>query len=161
MNSDFLTKLNSFIGIAAKATYAGGGASVTPWRKGFKELEYKDGDFYYRDSYTGYFRSWGQETVWYKDEPIWTARYGGGMTDEHQDDKDFADKTFSFLKNAMSAGEKVSQFQPRGPKEFTKDNWSYICNVDGDMSKFSGNESISFNGEIVFTHQFIGGLIRK
>jgi hypothetical protein len=82
------------------------------------------------------------------------------MTDEYQGDKDFADKTFSFLKSAMSAGDKTNQFQPRGPKEFTQDDWSYICHVDGDISKFSGNESISFKGKIVFTHQFIGGLVK-
>jgi hypothetical protein len=159
MNQELLIALHDFFVEAALATYAGGGGEVDPWRTGFSELEYRKGDWYYRDSYTGYFRSWGQETIWYQDKPLWTSLYGGGMTDDRRGDKEFAGKTFNFLKKALASGEKGTQFQPRGPEKFTDGDWSYLCSLDGDIMKFQGAESISFEGRVIFTHSFIGGLI--
>jgi hypothetical protein len=161
VNDELLNELNRFFGEASKATYAGGGKEVESWHKGFKELDYMSGDWYYRDSYTGFFRSWGQEVVYYKDKPFWTSLYGGGMTDESQGDNEFAIKTFGFLKKAMSAGEKSSQFQPRGPKSFDEGEWSYSCEFKGDIKKFQGSEKIHFRGEVVFTHNFIGGIVKS
>lgn len=158
MNNELLIELNGFLGRASKATYAGGGGEVEPWRKGFKELEYRENDWYYRDSYTGYLRSWGQEVVWQNDKPAWTCLYGGGMAENHMDGN-MADKTFTFLKQVLSAGNKESTFQPRGPRELSVDSWKYQCKLEGDIKKFSGHEFISYENEIVFTHDFSGGLI--
>jgi len=159
MDKDLLIQLNEFLGKASKATYAGGGGRVEqPWRKGFIELEHTDGDWYYRDSYTGFLRSWGQEVVWYNDKPFWTCLYGGGMDEKYMDDGQ-AEETFSFLKKVLSAGEKETHFQPRGPKDFEDGEWQYHCDLDGTIEKFSGNETISRRGEVVFTHDFVGGLV--
>ena len=147
------------MGKAAKATYASGGGKVDePWRKGFKELEYSDGEWYYRDSYTGFLRSWGQEVIWFKDQPFWTCLYGGGMTDENMDST-MANDTFTFLKKVLSSGEKENQFQPRGPEDFQDGEWQYHCEVKGTIEKFNGDEFIRINGKIVFTHDFVGGLV--
>jgi len=159
MNKDLFTELNQFIGRASRATYAGGGGKVDkPQRNGFKELQYAEGDWYYRDSYTGFLRSWGQEVVWYKDQPHWTCLYGGGMVDGCMNNG-MAEDTFTFLKKVLSAGEKENQFQPRGPKNFNDGEWSYQCEVEGSIEKFQGHESISRNGSTVFTHDFVGGLV--
>lgn len=158
MEKDLLIELNKFMGRASKATYASGGGKVEPWRKGFKELEYRDGDWYYRDSYTGFLRSWGQEVIWYKDEPVWTCLYGGGMESKNMD-ANFANTTFDFLKKVLSAGDKENAFQPRGPENFQDGDWEYRCVLSGDITKFKGNESISQNNQIVFTHDFVGGLV--
>lgn len=159
MDKSLLLGLNKFIGKASKATYAGGGGNVDePQRNGFKELEYKEDDWYYRDSYTGFLRSWGHEVVWYKNNPFWTCLYGGGMTDSYMDNKT-ALETFTFLKKVLSAGDKENQFQPRGPKNFNDGKWSYHCDVEGTIEKFQGHEKISHNGTILFTHDFVGGLV--
>ena len=158
MDKKLLEELNRFIGRASKATYAGGGGEAESWRIGFKELEYRENDWYYRDSYSGFLRSWGQEVVWQSDKPVWTCLYGGGMTDSRLDG-DFAKKTFVFLKQALSAGDKVNVFQPRGPKELSDNNWKYQCKVEGNTDKFNGHESISYKGETVFTHDFLGGIV--
>ncbi len=158
MNKD-QKHLNKFLGKASKETYAGGGGKVDePWRKGFNELEYTDGDWCYRDSYTGFLRSWGQEVVWHKDEPYWMCLYGGGMLGEYMNSS-FANETFSFLKKALSAGDKEDRFQPRGPKDFAEGRWKYHCEVTGGIEKFDGHEEISCDGNVVFTHDFVGGLI--
>ncbi len=156
---ELLTELNRFLGKAALATYAGDGPEIEPQRVGFKELEFKEGDWDYRDSYAGFFQSWGQEVVWFKGHPFWNQIYGGGMLGKFQSNEAFALKTFGFLKKALSAGEKQEEFQPRGPKTFSDEAWAYFCEWKGDISNFKGNEKISFKGEIVFTHNFLGGLI--
>lgn len=158
MNNELLVKLNGFLGRASRATYAGGGGEVEPWRKGFKELEYRENDWYYRDSYAGYLRSWGQEVVWHNDKPAWTCLYGGGMTEGNMN-SDLADKTFSFLKKVLSSGDKETTFQPRGPKELSEGDWQYQCEITGTIEQFSGHESISYNGDVVFNHDFFGGIV--
>lgn len=158
MNDVLVQELHQFMVRASKATYASGGGETESWRKGFKELEYREGDWYYRDSYTGFLRSWGQEVIWHKDVPIWSCLYGGGMSAENMDTT-LAGETFGFLKQALLSGDKVNTFQPRGPVDFQDDTWKYHCDLTGDITKFKGDEYISNHDAIVFTHDFIGGLV--
>lgn len=158
-DTQFLTDLNRFHGLATKATYASvKGVDIEPQRKGFRELEYSEGDWYYRDSYTGFLRSWGQEVIYYQNKPVWTCLYGGGMEPDNMQEP-FALETFSFLKKALSSGDKTHQFQPRGPEEFNDNAWQYECDVQGDISVFDGLETITFQDVVVFTHRFHGGLV--
>lgn len=159
MDKNLLQELNRFLGKATLSTYAGDGQEIGPKEIGFKELEFKDGDWYYKDSYTGFFQSWGREVVWYNQKPFWTQIYGGGMTAKFQSDIKLAHETFDFLKKALSAGEKQEDFQPRGPKFFSKDDWEYFCDWHGDITRFEGQEKILFKKETIFTHNFLGGLI--
>lgn len=154
-----LQELNNFLGKAALNTYAGGGKEVDPEEAGFTELEFKEGAWQYKDSYTGFFQSWGREVVWHNRKPLWTQIYGGGMTAQFHHNLTFAHKTFDFLKKALSAGEKQKGFQPRGPKKFVFEDWTYSCVWNGDITKFEGRETILFKNEVVFTHRFLGGLI--
>ncbi|MCX6803618.1 MAG: DUF5680 domain-containing protein [Candidatus Diapherotrites archaeon] len=155
-------KLGEFLKEAVPNTYAGGAASVDPKyaEKGMKELTYssKDGDFFYKDSYARFFKSFGREVVWFKGAPFWSQCYGGGMESEFHNNAEFAHETFSFLKKAMLAVDKASDFAPRGLKKFSEGKWDYLCNWKGDISSFFGEESISFEKKIVFRHWFVGGL---
>jgi hypothetical protein len=159
VDKSLLQELNNFLGKATINTYAGGGVEVDPEEAGFKELDYRDGDWYYKDSYTGFSQSWGREVIWYKQKPFWTQIYGGGMIEKYQNDIKFAHETFDFLKKALSAGEKQKDFQPRGPKGFLDNDWEYFCKWHGDITRFEGHEEILFKKEVVFTHDFLGGLI--
>lgn len=159
LDKKLLAELNRFLGKAALHTYAGGGREVDPEEAGFKELKFKENGWEYQDSYTGFFQSWGRETIWRHKKPVWTQLYGGGMTQKFQNDARFAHETFDFLKKALSAGEKQTDFQPRGPQKFTDDDWEYFSEWQGDITKFKGQEKIMFEKEIVFTHDFEGGLI--
>ena len=50
-----INQLKQFLVKAKKATYANESAKeITPERPGFKELEYKEGIWSYRDSYSGF-----------------------------------------------------------------------------------------------------------
>jgi len=81
------------------------------------------------------------------------------MTKKFRNNIRFAHETFDFLKKALSVGEKQEKFQPRGPKKFTDGDFIYSCEWRGDIKKFEGHEKILFKNEIVFTHDFLGGLI--
>lgn len=155
LNLDLLEKFHRN---ATESTYAGNGEYVEPQRPGFNELVFAEGDLKYRDSYCGFFQSWGEEVIWQSDDVIWTCLYGGGMETKFHDDKEFAIQTFEFLKKAMKA--KSEGFCPRGPREFKEGDYEYSVDWKGDISKFIGSEKILYKGEIVFTHTFLGGLVK-
>ena len=150
-------KLQDFFNIATQHTYAGAGGLVAPWKLGFTELEYAEGDWYYRDSYTGHVQSWGQETVWYMKEPVWVQNYGGGLEEKAIKDTSLIVEVFSFLKTALGAKEKA--FQPRGPRRFHKGSFTYETEFAGALNKFEGVEFIVYKHDVVFSHRYCGGLV--
>lgn len=154
-----LEELAEFLVKAKKAAYAGNGAEVESQRPEFKELEYKEGDWDYRDSYTGFFLAPGQEVVRFKGKPVWNMSYSGGMREEHQEDVKFARNVFSFLKKALSNVAKDIPF--RGPGNFDEGDLMYTNFIEGNISDFSGLEMINFRGEEVFRQKYIGGLVKS
>jgi hypothetical protein len=150
-------QLYKFIKKAAWATYAGGGKKEEKVeRQGFIELIFQEEDFFYRDSYTGFYRSRGMEVVRHKGQPVWTSAYGGGMVEG----KEFqAQDTFDFLKKAMSAEEK-GFLSFRGPHQYLDGDWKYVYSQEGDVEEFKGHEEIYFKDELVFFHEIIGGLVK-
>lgn len=154
---DFSTDdLIHFIDAASLAAYAGGGTvEKDPERPGFKELIYEDGDWSYRDSYTGFIKSRGMEVVRYQGEPVWSALYGGGML---KDNKELVRACFKFLKQALSVNNK-GFVSFRGPGEMRLGEWEYVYEQEGDVEDFKGYEEIWHKEEIVFFHRVIGGMI--
>lgn len=150
-------RLFDFINRAGKATYVvGGKREEKPERDGFIEWVYSEGDFEYRDSFTGYYRSRGMEVVREKGVPVWSSMYGGGMIEGRED---LAERTFDFLKKAMSADEEdFDSF--RGPQNFIDEDWEYRYKQEGDINEFHGYEEIHHKGEMVFWHRIIGGKVK-
>jgi len=153
-----MDQLYAFIQKAGRATYAASGVeSVKYDNNGFKELNFTENDYAYKDTYTGFFRSRGSEIVSHKNVPIWVASYGGGMMKE---DADLAMQTFSILKKAFLTDE--IGFQTfRGPHLFQQDKWRYTYKQQGDIEEFSGHEEIYFDDKLVFFHHIIGGLVKQ
>lgn len=149
-------KLFTFIQKAGRSTYASSGVYSTSYNEGgFKILRFNEGDYEYIDTYTGFFRSRGQEVVRFKGQPVWIASYGGGMVEENEA---LAMQTFGFLKKAFLADE--PQFQTcRGPQSLKEGDWEYSYKQEGDIEEFSGYEEIYFKGKLVFYHRMIGGLV--
>ena len=149
-----IAQLQAFIKRAASNTYASGAQSVSnPQRPGFEELTFEEGDFSYRDSYTGQYRSWGTELVRFKDKPVWNSLYGGGMV-EGKENLDH--ETFQFLQKAFL---KRPEDSFRGPEELIEGDFKYTYKQEGDISLFTGYEEIRYKGELVFFHRINGGLI--
>lgn len=152
-----LDGLKEFLFEANAHGYGGESKEVKPQRPGFDELEYKKGDWYFRDSYAGHYYAPGQEIVYFQDEPVWAMAYSGGMMPSYHGDVEMTRMTITFLKKALMAMEKNLPF--RGPKLLEEGDWRYESKVNGDVSDFSGVERIYFKNEVVFKQNFIGGLI--
>lgn len=152
----WLRELAEFIVKANKNTWAAEGTEVKPERKGYKELEYKRGEWRLRDSYTGYFRAPGMTTVYYKDVPAWTMAYGGHGQTEGFEDR--AKQTFQFLKEALM---RVTPELPfRGPEKYQEGNNLYTFKMlKGDMSDGSWVEEITEDGVLTFSQTGIVGVV--
>jgi len=152
-----LKELSQFLVKAKIQTYAGDGKKISPQRSGFKEIEFSNGDWYYRDSYCGFYSAPGQEVVRYKGKPIWMMSYSGGMKKKYHGNFEFAKQTYDFLKEALKRVDESKPF--RGPDNFKKGDYEYISKVEGDVKSFVGTEKIFYKGEEVFRQNYIGGLI--
>lgn len=155
-----LNELARFLVKAKRNTYASlTSKEIKSERPNHKELEFEDEDFYYRDSYVGFFQAQGMEEVRQKKKGkvIWTMAYSGGMLQKFHGNLDLAKATFNFLKEALSlVNEKIPY---RGPRKLKKGNWEYSNLVKGNIRRFSGNEKIFFKRKEVFSQEYIGGLV--
>ena len=152
----WLSELSEFIVEANGKTWAADGAKVEPQRPGYKELEYHNGLWVLRDSYTGYFRAPGMVTVYYKDTPAWAMQYGGhGQTEGHEA---HAKQTFDFLKKALMQATVGLPF--RGPEEYVEGDKVYrFAMVSGGIEEGLWREEITEKGELTFTQTGIVGIV--
>ena len=140
----------AFLIRAKQATYAGKGAETAPSRIGSHDLEYRENDLMYHDTYLGGDRFAGEEALWISDVPHWSMNYIGRVTGS----------PFSgdFLKEALLH---VPDDRPyRGPGEYVNGDYTYSCSVEGDFDWFRGKETISYRGSQIYECYFHGGLIR-
>jgi hypothetical protein len=174
-------ELKAFIVKAKKATYASDAAPQSASRAGSKDLSYKEGEFSYLDSYYGSVQFCGQEMVWQKSEPIWGMNYWGESIDAglaaatQRNDANASDLASgdegpkplfdlsAFLKESLM---KVGEDAPfRGPGEYKKKcgavTAAYRCRWTGDLSGFTGDETISVDDRAVFRLFFHGGKIKS
>jgi hypothetical protein len=152
-----LNTLKEFLYNANENGYAGAGQKILPERPGYDEIEYQEGDWYFRDSYAGHYFAPGQETVYFQNEPVWSMAYSGGMKPAWHHKDEFTKETIVFLKQALLAMEKSKPF--RGPAVLKQDDWQYVSHIKGDVKDFIGNEKIFYKNELVFEQNYIGGVI--
>jgi len=155
-----LKELAQFLVKAKRNTYAGDRGKVPPKdveRPGFKELKFSEGEWKYRDSYTGFYAAPGQEVVRFKGVPVWAMAYSGGMKLKDIGNEKLAKQTFDFLKKALM---KVDVSKPfRGPQLFDEGPFRYYSLSKGDLTNFTLHEHIKYKGREVFSQECIGGLI--
>jgi hypothetical protein len=171
--------LKRFIVKAKRSTYAAGVSGVPAPRAGAQDLAYEEGDFRYLDSYYGGLQFLGQETVWYQGVPSWGMNYWGETIDaalaavssrsgqaDLQSSEERGVPLFEmgvFLKEALLAIGEEAPF--RGPWElkrrFGSSEAAYHCHWAGDMSGFTGEETIAVDNRAIFRLFFHGGLILR
>ena len=69
-----------FLMRAKRATYAGKGAETASSRPSSHDLEYREGDLMYLDTFLGGERFAGEEALWIGDVPYWSMNYVGRVT---------------------------------------------------------------------------------
>lgn len=156
IKEQWLRDLSTFIVEANKNTWAADSGEVQPERPGYKELEYKNGLWRLRDSYTGYFRAPGMTTVYYRDQPAWTMQYGGhGLTEGYEAK---VKEIYGFLKQALM---RVTPEMPfRGPEEYIDGNKRYAFKLlNGDITDGLWREEITESGLLTFTQTGLVGVI--
>jgi hypothetical protein len=143
---------------AKRATYAGGDAAqATSSRPQSHDLAYREGRFYYLDTYLGGFYFAGEEAVWEEYHPIWSMNYYGTMIEESLAGgipEGFGD----FLKLCLRQVQPEAPY--RGPTSFARDGLAYTCRWAGSLACFQGEESISLDGQAIYRLFFHGGRVK-
>ena len=147
-------KLLSFLIDARANTYAGGKGKVKPAFPGSTQLEYKEGEWFYRDIYNlGNKIFMGLETVYFKDKPVWSMCYYGDfkkMTEKEVDE---------ILRAALiKYKDKTRLFHQ---VEWEKGEFKYICTPDfnSGIDEVAGLEEIYKGKDKVYLLYYAGGFI--
>lgn len=149
-------KLTNFLLKSRTKTYASGGGKVKPAFKDAEQLEYKEGDWFYRDVYyTGNGIFMGLETIYFKNKAIWAMSYYGDfkkMTEKEVD---------SVLRQALLANWKKARTWQK--VEWKKENYKYVCEPDfkGSIKEMGGSERIFKNNKEVYRFFYAGGMLIK
>ena len=129
-------------------TYAAYKNEVPSTRPDSHDYEYTNGPYTYHDTYVGGTHFAGLETVCLNGKAVYAMNYMGRVLDSR----------FSgdFLKEALRAAKKDLPF--RGPELYRSGDSTYTCSVTGDITWFTGNETIFLGSEKVYECRFHGGL---
>ena len=149
--------LQRFLFAAKRATYAaqGDAASVPPALPDSRQLEYADGDFFYRDIYVGTFRFVGQEIVYLSGRAVWSMSYSGGLRPKI--DPSSAGPVYDFLRKALRA--LPPELPLRGPALLEEQDMRYSCQSTGPVERFYGSEAVTRADVQLYELDFGGGLV--
>lgn len=148
-----------FLVNAARNMYASldDAATVSPLLPGSSQLEYRDGAFFCRDVYFGSAYFVGHTTAYHGESPVWGMCYAGGVMDGVVSPEERV-KVYEFLRSALR---QVTPERPyRGPSRFCQGGYIYTDESQGDIERFWGVETISWNGRPAYRLRYAGGLLR-
>ena len=113
------------------------------------DFAYSNGSYTYHDTYVGGEKFAGEEAIWHNGKIRYAMNYLGRVIDER----------FSgdFLKEALRKADRNMPY--RGPEYYQSGEYTYKCNVTGDISWFQGFEEIYCNTVKVYECYFHGGLM--
>jgi len=149
------TKLKDFFLKARTKTYASGGGKIEPVFPKMRQLEYREGNFLYRDIYNmgsnGLFM--GLETVYFQNKPVLSMSYFGNFGKMSEKEAD------NILRKALMDNWDTARLWEKVEWEF--ENYKYICIPDkqGDINEFSGVEKIYKDEKEVYYLFYGGGFI--
>ena len=145
--------LETFLVKARTKTYAGHTGTVEPALEFSKQLEYREGDWLYRDVYyTGKNTFYGIETVFNNNKPVFGMSYYGNWGDMTEQEID------QILRGALMANPETRLYKEI---EWKKDGFIYTCDPDitDGINEIGGSETISKNGNQVYTFYYAGSVL--
>ncbi|NRQ32620.1 hypothetical protein HII36_12340 [Nonomuraea sp. NN258] len=151
-----VSALERFVVQAKAATYVGGGSPAPTQRAGEHLLTYGDGPWSYQDSYVGGADFCGQETVRYHDVPVWSMIYSAHLIRPEVLDGATAGRV---IKQALTAMYAEGRFL--GGWTADVDAWRYADTSTGDVTRFTGLETIERDGERLYELRYLGGTVRE
>ena len=144
---DFLLK-------ARTKTYAGAGGKVQAVFAGSKQLEYKEGDFSYRDVYyngNGVFA--GVEVAYFKNNAVFSMSYFGNYKGMGEDEND------KVLRKALLENWDKTRIWEK--VEWKDGEFKYVCDGSGNWEELGGTEEIYRQGKRIYWFYYAGGLLTK
>ncbi len=154
MNDWNLEQLHTFIVQAKAATYVGDGVKSPSCRPASHDLRFAAGDFAYLDSYFGSADFIGQEVVYHRNRPVWAMNYYGRILEPSLIS---AAEAGQMIRASLSSMYRQGRFL--GGFEYTLDDKTYQDVSAGDLTSFTGQESISRQDIRVYELIYHGGLI--
>ncbi len=149
-----LRGLAEFVVNANRNTYASNGGKTAPVLQGSRQLEFSQGEYFYRDVYFGSERFQGQSVVYFGSRPVWGMVYSGGVISDRLSAEA---EVFVFLKEALR---QVTVEEPfRGPRRYARGPSTYSNTSTGTVERFHGVEEILLGDECIYRLHYEGGLI--
>lgn len=143
---------------ASQSTYASGDQSIKEVQSDKSTtIQFNDAEFegyQFHDNYFGGEPYGGREVIFINNQPTWMMVYYGWVVENVE-----ADNVYKILMSALRNS--TIDMPYRGPELFEDGEWKYINSVEGEFTRFSGNEKILHNGEVVYEAKYMGGLVDK
>ena len=114
-------------------------------------ITFTQDEFELRDVYYGGEPYAGQEVIFRDGVAMWAMQYRGSIVEG----EDFG-PIYTFLGKALT---NTKLGLPRGVDGFSDDNFTYVITMNGDLTDFAAEETISRTGELVYFAKFLGGLV--
>ncbi len=150
--------IRDFLIEAKKSTYANGTAEkIESSRLDSKDYEYKKGNMLYHDTYFGGTNFIGEEVVYIDNKIYWAMNYYGVTLDENLGEEAMDNALRPAL---MQVGVSENIIPVRGPREYKTGDFKYTFEVSGDLTNFSGIETIYKNDKKIYELKCNGGLIK-
>lgn len=147
-------KLTKFLLKARSKTYADDSGKVEPLFNGSYQLEFKEGDWFYRDVYNngnGIFV--GLETIYHSEKPVWSMSYFGNYKKLSEVEVDKA------LRKSLI--EKKDDTRIWKNVIYKHDNFIYSCEGYGSIDELGGTERIFKDDNEVYYFYYAGGIVSK
>lgn len=154
MTSFTIDQLTAFIVRAKAVSYVGSGAPAQASRPGSHDLQFREGDFAYLDSYFGGSDFIGEEVVYYQERPVWAMNYYGRIIEPTLIT---GAETGQVIKASLSKMYLQGRFL--GGFEYTLADDTYTDTNTGDVQSFTGLEWIVRRKVKVYELVYHGGLI--
>ena len=148
-----MKSLKNFLVEANRAGYAGG--ERKKWVKekdGSTTISFKKGLWRSHDNFFGGEPYGGRTVVFYKNKPVWIMVYYGWVEEGVK-----TDPVYKVLRNALQKMPKANPF--RGPEIYEEEDNRYLNSWDGEIERFSGEESITKSKKVVYKAKYMGGLV--
>jgi hypothetical protein len=154
-----LTELQNFI-VKAKSNgwvaSESNGKKISPSRMNSLDITFKEGDYFYQDSFVGLSDFCGQEHICKKGQAIWSMAYFGKILEPDLID---GATVVGVLKKSLSELYRKNRFL--GDFQFKVGKHEYHDTNSGDFKYFSGLEKILVDQKAVYELKYFGGLVRK
>lgn len=145
--------LKQFLLDSNNAGYAGGNSKL--WIKnddGSTTIPYEKGPWKSDDTFYGGEPYGGRIIVFYEKKPYWMMVYYGWVEEgvDH-------DMVYNVLQNALK--QMPLEHPYRGPEKYNEGTYFYTNAWKGDVTQYSGEETISMESNPIYTASYIGGLV--